>query len=87
MSIAKEINKELNSLFDNLRDNGMMAIALCENEDSRMKMLAMLQHATRKEAIIRSLVTELDSKFILNDSDPIDLKVLEGTQEAVNIKL
>jgi len=87
MSIANEISKELNSLFDNLRDNGMMAIALCDNEDARMKILATLQHATRKEASIRELVNELNSKMIINDSEPIDLRVLEGTQEAVNTKV
>lgn len=87
MSIAKDLYKEINSLFDNLKQDGMMAIALSDNEPSRMKMLAMLQFATRKEAKIRALIIELEDKVILNDSEPIDLRVLEGTDEAVNTKL
>jgi hypothetical protein len=77
--IANKLHESLNEFFNKLRDDGMTAIALSENEEARMKMLGLLQYATRKEIELKQMIADLEDGVIITDGSGISIEQLANT--------
>ena len=69
--VANKLHKELNEFFNKLREDGMTAIALSENEGARMKLLQLMQFATRKEIELKQIIATLEDGVVITDGTGI----------------
>jgi hypothetical protein len=79
MSLTK-LHTELNLFFNKVREDGMTAVALCENEAATIKLLGFLQYATRQEIALKQILVEMEKEedlTIVTDGSGIPLDVLE----------
>lgn len=85
---TEELVEELTGFFNTLREDGMIAIALSESEKSRMKLLGLMQYATRQEISLKRLVKELENELnpdiLLESEEGVDLNKL--AEAGTNIK-
>ena len=82
-TIPTELMKAMSEFFTKLQEDGMLAIALCDNEKGRMKMLGLLQYATREEIKFKHMLNHIteNSEVVLTDGNGIDVEDLENTGE------
>ena len=83
--IANELHEELNNLFNTLREDGMTAIALCENEGARTKLLGLMQYATRQEVVLKKLISDVEDTVIITTDDNISEDQLNDSGETVRV--
>lgn len=81
--IPTELMRAMTEFFTKLQEDGMLAIALCDSEKGRMKMLGLLQHATREEIKFKHMLNHIteNSEVILTEGDGINVEDLESTGE------
>jgi len=85
---TEELIEELTGFFNQLREDGMIAIALSESENSRMKLLGLMQYATRQEIVLKRLVNDLEHQLnpdiLVESAEGVDLDKL--AEAGTNIK-
>jgi hypothetical protein len=81
MSVPK-LHKELNLFFNKLREDGMTAVALCD-EAASTKLLGFLQYATRQEIALKQILADMEKdedQLIVTDGSGIPLDVLAESE-------
>ena len=78
--VANKLHEELNEFFSKLREDGMLAIALSENEEARLKFLSLMQYATRAEITLKQTIADLEDGVIITDGEGISTEALANTE-------
>jgi hypothetical protein len=79
--IPTELMKAMTEFFAKLQEDGMLSIALCDNEKGRMKMLHLLQHASREEIKFKHMLNHItdNAEVILTENGEVNVEDLENT--------
>lgn len=83
--ITNTLHEELNDLFATIRNTGMYAIALSENEGARMKLLNMLQYASRKEIKLKQIIADFEDKTVILSSEGISQDTIANTEGDIKV--
>ena len=67
--IANKLHLALDDFFNSLRNDGITAIALSDNEEVRTRLLGVMQYATRKEIELKQLIADLEDNIVITDND------------------
>ena len=81
--VPTELMRALTDFFTKLQEDGMLSIALCDSEKGRMKMLGLLQYATREEIKFKHMLNHItdNTEVVLTTGNGIDVTDLETTGE------
>lgn len=89
---TEELLEELTGFFNQLREDGMIAIALSESEQSRMKLLGLMQFSTRQEIVLKRIVKDLEKQLnpdiLIKSEEGVDLnKLAEAGTNIITVEV
>jgi hypothetical protein len=83
--VANKLHVALDTFFNDLRNDGITAIALSDNEEVRTRLLGVMQYVTRTEIELKQLISELESNIVLSDGSGVDVSQLANTEGDITI--
>lgn len=86
-------HQELNELLDEVKNNGIAAIAYASDEEERLRLLAFMQTITRKEIALKDalskFIQEMEVQIVKDEGDGVDIDILKqsgGTIQTIKVE-
>jgi hypothetical protein len=74
-------HQELNGFLDEVKNNGIAAIAYAVDEEERLRLLAFMQGITRREIELKNrlkeFINEMEVQIVKDEGDGVDIDILE----------